>query len=133
MRRTNRRQATEDTLNAEMSPDHVIYSFGDGTIADCPGQFAPDFLSYQQDDETWQDERLPEPWEALTGWTGQHGYNGPHMYGSEYIGGGLARHILETEGVFVAVDFYGIPLDEREYSVNSWAILHIPAEEGNMA
>lgn len=42
-------------------------------------------------------------WELLTGYTGQYGYNGAVMHASEFIGGGLARDILATPGVYVAV------------------------------
>lgn len=52
----------------------------------------------------WEDEfSIPEGWELLTGFTGQYSYNGPIMHNSEFIGGSLERHILETPGYWVAV------------------------------
>lgn len=46
---------------------------------------------------------LSEGWTLLTGFTGQHGYNGPVMHPSEFVGGGLERHIRETPGYYVVL------------------------------
>jgi hypothetical protein len=42
-------------------------------------------------------------WTLLSGFTGQDGYNGPVMHASEYVGGGLERHIRETPGYYVVL------------------------------
>ncbi|WP_207126806.1 hypothetical protein [Actinocatenispora comari] len=48
-------------------------------------------------------ELRSQGWEALTGWSGQHGYNGPIMHPSELVCGALAEYILSTPGTYVAV------------------------------
>ena len=111
---TNRRNVTPDTLNDEMEFDSVIYSHGDGTISDAHTMRSPYVYIAELEDGTWVGEALDEPWELVDGFSGQYGYSGPHMHASEYIGGGLARHILETTGFYVAVVVTPMPLDECE-------------------
>lgn len=67
--------------------------------------YAPDVFHDEQHSMTIDGipYRDSEEWEALTGWTGQHGYNGPVMHQSEFLGGGLAQHVLDTPGVYVVV------------------------------
>jgi hypothetical protein len=43
-------------------------------------------------------------WEALSGFTGQYDYRGAVMHPSEYLGGGLARRILATPGLYVVTE-----------------------------
>ena len=45
-----------------------------------------------------------EGWEALKGFSGQHAYNGAVLHPSEYMGGGLARHMLENPGVYAITE-----------------------------
>lgn len=43
-----------------------------------------------------------DQWEAWSqGRTGQWGYNGPILHASEFLGGGMARDLLEDEGTYV--------------------------------
>lgn len=42
-------------------------------------------------------------WTLLNGFSGQYNYSGPIMHSSEFIGGGLAEHILETPGYYASV------------------------------
>lgn len=125
---TKRRNVTPDTLNDEMGFDTVIYSHGDGTISDVePGSslYGPDVSTWEQEDGTWAEEVMVGPWELLTGFSGQYGYSGPHMHASEYIGGGLARHILETVGFYVAVVVTPVPLDEDDdVEPDSWVVAY---------
>ena len=124
---TNRRNATPDTLNAEMEFDSVIYSHGDGTVSDARTMRGPDVYTDEQEDGTWVGEVMDEPWELLDGFSGQYGYSGPYMHASEYISGGLARHILETAGFYVATVVIPIPLDEDEddnVDSDEWAVAY---------
>lgn len=93
--------------------DHVFTVTPAGTVVDGPGGiYAPEYYV-----DTTADELAPD-WEALTGYTGQHGYSGPHMHASEFIGGRLARDILETPVVAV------LPDDEDEDPEPAgWAVL----------
>ena len=122
---TNRRNATPDTLNAEMEFDSVIYSHGDGTISDAHTMHSTYVYTDEQEDGTWVEEALDEPWVLLDGFSGQHGYSGPIMHASEYISGGLARHILETAGFYVATVVMPMPLDEDDdVDSDEWAVAY---------
>ena len=122
---TNRRNATPDTLNAEMEFGSVIYSHGDGTVSDARTMRGPDVYTDELEDGTWVEEALDEPWELLDGFSGQHGYSGPIMHASEYISGGLARHILETAGFYVATVVMPMPLDEDDdVDSDEWAVAY---------
>lgn len=88
-------------LNAVMEFDTVVWSDGRGAVWDEVPVYAPEVVGDDDDELTACAER--QGWTLLSGWTGQHGYGGPQMHASEYVGGGLANHILETEGFYVAV------------------------------
>ena len=124
---TNRRAVSADDLNAVMEFDHVIYSHGDGTVSDVSGVYAPEVHG--------GDTFTHGTWELLRGRTGQYGYDGPCMHPSEYVGGGLARDILNTPGLYVAcADYEQCNDDDKcdgcaedtgcEYAPASWVIAH---------
>jgi len=99
---------TVDNLNNVMDFYHVIRVHADGTVTDSPESPYLDeavrSVLVNADTWEWEDEiNLPEGWTLLSGFTGQYSYNGPVMHVSEYIGGGLARYILETPGDYVAL------------------------------
>lgn len=153
--------STEE-LNNVMEFEHVIRVHNDGTVSDSPysvgSQDAYFDLTVTEDGTDQFD--MSEGWELLTGFTGQYGYNGPVMHSSEYIGGGLAQHILETPGDYVVLEvssyssehewqlstFTGtktcavcglLPLDAedaesfcRDDSPAGWAVAFKPLEEG---
>src|SRR5574341_239906 len=77
-------------LSEIMEFDHVITVHHGGTVTDGPRWlYAPDL----------HDEQLDSPsWSLLSGYTGAHGYRGPIMNNAEFIGGRLARDILDTPG-----------------------------------
>lgn len=129
----NRRTASADTLRQEMEFDHIIYSHGDGTISDVNRYVylrGPDVYTCEQEDGTWTEEDPEGPWSLLTGFSGQHCYSGGHMHASEYIGGGLARHILETPGFYIATVVVPIQLDDGYWydedgdNPDSWAVAY---------
>ena len=96
-------------LNDRMEFDHIIQVHPDGTITDSPlsaGSVDAYFDLNVTPDGT--DEFTMSPgWTLLSGFTGQYSYNGPVMHPSEFIGGGLERHILETPGLYVALEVSG--------------------------
>nr|WP_296763878.1 hypothetical protein [Rhodococcus sp. (in: high G+C Gram-positive bacteria)] len=105
-------------LNDRMEFDHVIEVHEDGSITDRRDLHAPD-VYWSDGDATC----MYEGWSLLQGFTGQYGYNGPCMHPSEFIGGGMERHILETPGVYVAVTVSDLDIDsDEEDDLVGWAV-----------
>jgi hypothetical protein len=104
---------TPDKLSDLMDFDHVIRVHPNGTVTEPAGVYAPEL-----------DGETPEPgWRLLAGYTGQYGYNGPIMHSSEFIGGRLARDILDTPGLYVALVVESHDPDEPcEWFVNNATI-----------
>ena len=117
-------------LSSYMEFDRVIRSNGDGTFEDVRDVSTPEVSLYETESGTWELESLRGGWEFLTGFSGQHGYDGPLMHASEYIGGGLAEHIANVPGLYVAAVAYPMPLNEDEDpEPDSWVVLY-REEEG---
>ena len=93
-------------LNEIMEFDHIIRVNEDGTIDENLDMSVSDQGSYfdlavdQDGNDIFE---MSAGWELLKGFTGQYGYNGPVMHPSEFIGGGLERHIRENPGYYVAL------------------------------
>lgn len=117
------------TLNDMMTFDRVIYVGPDGTIntnvvgyddpevsvpADDEGQIL------KSDEEIMQERVNYTGWTLLSGWSGQYSYSGPIMHPSEFIGGGLERHIRETPGYYAAVIVYV----DGEEDPAGWAVVY---------
>ena len=93
---------TPDTLNDVMEMDHVIRVHPDGTVSDhVEGEYAPECY-WVEGAAPYDLEGYSDDWTPHTGASNQQGYSGPIMHASEYIAGGLARHILSTPGLWVA-------------------------------
>ena len=109
---------TPSTLNAIMEFDHVITVCHDGTVTDGPpGVYAPSLLDGDISDSCWR---------LLNGWSGQYRYSGPVMHNSEYIGGRMAEHILNTPGVYVAiVSDYTPEEEDGELITEGWAVARL--------
>jgi len=125
----------EMSLNEIMDFDHVILVSEDGTISDSTEDPYFDLQMVKGDDGQWHDEfSIPEGWELLKGFTGQYSYNGPVMHSSEFIGGGLERHIRETPGHYVALVVYadtdaaGTDEDPIETEPAGWAVAYKPLD-----
>lgn len=87
------------TLSDRMECDHVVLIGEGGTITDAAGVYAPEAIW-----NGWGDGVHIEPgseWAPLSGYSGQDGYRGPVMHVSEFIGGRIADHILNTPGYWV--------------------------------
>lgn len=115
-------------LNSVMETDHVIRVHDDGTVSEPAGEvWAPELHALSYEDGSHTAETDPDlcrqaadaGWALESGWTGQHGYNGPCMHASEFIGGGLATHILATPGYWVAV-----LVNEDDGDPESWAVAY---------
>lgn len=65
-------------------------------------------------------------WTLLRGASGQHAYQGACMHESEFIGGGLARNILDTHGYWVSLVVYDeTPEDEDADPIVGWALAYM--------
>lgn len=105
---------TVDNLNNLMQSDHVIEVHKDGTVTEPSGIYAPDVTEMGPAFGV----AIDSGWELLNGFSGQYLYSGPVMHPSEFIGGGLARYILETPGIYVAVTVRDIDSDDDA----GWAV-----------
>lgn len=91
---------------------------GTVTVTPLPGLGAPETLE-EADDEELAHQVRAQGWELLTGFTGQYGYNGPVLHPSEYIGGGLAAHILATPGQYAVAT-----VDDDDGQAHGWVVMH---------
>lgn len=109
-------------LNKVMEFDHIIEVYPDGTVGHPQGVYAPNVHVDLDEDGQAHEEPYPDDtsWSLLSGWTGQYGYHGAQMHSSEFIGGALAAHILETPGLWVAVTVS--PTDDSE--PDGWALAY---------
>jgi hypothetical protein len=90
-------------LNNIMQFDHVVRVWPDDRVTDAmSGAWPPEII----DDDGALSQRPGDDWALLSGFSGQYGYSGPMMHSSEYIGGGMERHILSTPGEYVALCYY---------------------------
>lgn len=117
----------EENLNAVMEFGHVIEVKPDGDVVDGPNLYT-DELVWQDVDEGGSavgEPTVDKNWELLTGYSGQHGYSGPCMHPSEFIDGKMARDILASPGVYVALSVECRYPDERWHitSTNSSTIV----------
>lgn len=98
-------------LNSIMQFDHVIRVNEGGSIDEISKVYAPEVSVMLDADGQITDVAESEMimwvasqgWTLLTGWSGQWRYSGPIMHGSEFVGGGLAEHIMGTPGYYCAV------------------------------
>lgn len=91
-------------LDRVMEFDHVIRVHENGEVTDdVAAVWAPEVYDNSEDGGPEDVHVSPDAWRLLSGFTGQWGYGGPVMHPSEFIGGALAEHILETPGYWVAV------------------------------
>lgn len=112
------------SLNDQMDFDHVIRITDDGTVADAPGEYAPEVVVECADDDAGSITAEAEAemvrnverqgWELMTGYTSQYGYRGPIMHASEHVGGDLERDIRATPGLYVVVEPIGMYTSEEQ-------------------
>lgn len=88
------------TLSELMDFDRIIRVRNGHVITPSSGPWAPS--AYLEDGALVFTDSYGE-WEAVDGFSGQQGYAGPVMHSSEQIAGGIARHILENDGDYVAL------------------------------
>lgn len=111
-------QATPDNLNSLVEFDSAFIVTSEG-IKSAREVYAP--TTYFESALTSGVEIESDKWEALTGYTGQHGYNGAVLHASETLSGGLARDILADVGGIYAVTVVE-DMDDPEYPAG-WCVL----------
>lgn len=117
-------------LNNLMEFDHVIQVNPDGTVSDdVSGVYAPELsMSVDADgqildgaEQEYIAEAKRQGWDLQAGWTGQHAYRGVVMHPSEFVGGGLADHIMETPGLWVVIS---VETDDDSEDAAGWAVAY---------
>jgi hypothetical protein len=68
-------------------------------------------------------------WEALTGFTGQYAYHGAILHPSEYLGGGLARHIIDNPGIYMVTEVRDEDLQYPDGDPIGWCVLRLIEED----
>ncbi len=109
------------TLNQVMEFGHVVEITDDGKIViDGPfGLYAPECYVYTDANDQIQID-MDDSWSLVNGFSGQYCYSGPIMHPSEFIGGGMERHILENPGYYVSVIV--TDLDDPDSEPAGWGV-----------
>lgn len=93
-------------LSDAMEFDYPVEVLPGGIVVEGPRDlWAPELRDGELDSDRW---------ELLDGYSGQQGYSGPIMHASELIGGGMARDILDTPGIYVALVSHRTELDPSD-------------------
>ena len=109
---------TPQNLNDVMEFDRVIEVHEDGTVTERHDIWAPNLYDGEFEPGT-------SGWSLMDGYSGQYLYRGPMMHQSEFIGGRMARDILENPGVYVAlVDYTLEEDDDGEWYPTEWAVAY---------
>lgn len=124
------RTVTVDNLNEAMGFDHPIRVHADGSVTDATDTYAPEVIVATDDDGSIsrEDDREmvryleSQGWTVLDGYSGQYTYAGPIMHASEYIGGRMARDILEAPGVYVACAVYVLGCADDDDPIAGWIV-----------
>jgi hypothetical protein len=97
-------------LSNLMEFDHAIRVDDNGEVFDdVAAIWAPTLCDGELDTESWS---------LLDGYSGQDRYSGPMMHQSEFIGGRMARDILDTPGIYVAlVNYQSDGVEPTEWAV----------------
>lgn len=112
-------------LNEVMGFDHVIVVDECGNVTDSD-RYAPScYVDLDSDGSAIGEPYVDsDKWVLLTGFTGQYGYNGATMHRSEFIDGGLERHILENPGEYVALVAYPLCDNKEHEDPDGWVIAY---------
>lgn len=121
-----------DRIMGKQNRGTVVRVHPDASVSPAPGVLPPDLVTGTDGDGSIMakhEAQLIEDaealgWELMTGWSHQNSgrYNGPTMHASEFIGGPLVRFILDTPGLWVAIEQATDDGAEPE----GWLLLHRP-------
>lgn len=106
---------TPETIDRAVEFDSPFRIEEDGTLTrPLPDVFAPE-VWHVEGERHPNDVEIPDGWTAWSvGYTGQYSYNGAVMHSSEYIGGRMARDLLEDPGTYVVCSVEVHPEDAYE-------------------
>lgn len=122
---------TADTLNDHIEFGCPFYVVPGGIIVSTlPNVYAPSVYIYVDDDgQQTPDSDDPhiesDDWEAVTGYSGQHGYSGPVMHASEFLGGRMAEDVLSHPGTYTvcSVECLSDDPDAEDIGPAGWVLL----------
>lgn len=116
---------TPDTLGGLVEFDSPFVITYRGELVAAPESLsAPEAIEYA-DGQLVIDYYRPGRWEPIDGYSGQYGYSGPVMHPSEYLGGRMARGIIDSPGAYVMTAVYAIPDDDDDDvtdNVTGWVV-----------
>jgi hypothetical protein len=133
VRDDRRSRGVNDSLDSLMQMDHVIRVDGDGLVHDdVGGVYAPEVACGTDKDgqilavheRGMIDYLKRQGWDPERGWSGQQGttMDDVIMHTSEFIGGSLAEHILDTPGYWVACT---VPVEDKDGTdVAGWVLVY---------
>lgn len=126
------------SLSDLMEFEHVIEVREDGSIAEPSGMYAPEITLEGDAEGQVSDEAEAamiayverQGWSLLRGFTGQYmAGDSPIMHPSEFIGGGLERHIRENPGYYVSVVIDVQPdAEDAESEMCGWGVAYRPLD-----
>lgn len=121
-----------DTLPVRIGPDGMTSERRDVSVPDSELYVNADLDGQvpNSEDSDLMARLRARGWDVLTGWTGQYSYNGPLMHSSEYVGGGLARHILANPGTYAAAVVECVnPDGSRDETPAGWIVVQLMDED----
>ena len=112
-------EVTPDTLNSRVEFESAFRILSGSRIEDSLSEvFAPEVYLYvdkngfavseeEIDMRPWYEAT---EWEVVNGYSGQYGCAGPTMHASEYLGGSMAKDVLEDVGsIYMVVSVECLP------------------------
>lgn len=103
--------------------DHPFTVDEHGNLADALGENAPEV--FHVEGVPGVELEIGGPWHTVSdGFSGQDRYRGPVMHSSEYLGGGIADHVLSEPGTYVVCSVEVLPDDEDPEPLPAgWVVL----------
>ncbi|MDE8647579.1 hypothetical protein [Rhodococcus qingshengii] len=117
------------SLNDQMELGHVIEVTAKGEILDSYDAYVESSVEQPLDSngDAIGEPEPPSGWTFLRGFSGQQSYSGPVLHTSEFVAGGLEKHIRENPGLYVALSVEATEDGEDESTGVGWVVAHKPA------
>lgn len=129
--KTEKVAVTAETISRFVEFDSPFLVHDDGKhISREDSVYGPELLIGNDIQEDKKKLTVPFPgypqWELVSGFSGQDSYPGPVMHDSEFLGGGMARWVMENPGIYVMTSVMwddesdpGLPM------IQGWALSHL--------
>lgn len=106
--------ADSNSLNSMIEFDSPFQVHEDGTVTTyLPSVYSPSVNDWEGN--TGKPEIEGSGWDFVDGFSGQYSYSGPVMHNSEFLGGGMAKHVLDHPGIYVVTAVWHSFDEEDEY------------------